>query len=81
MSPINLTHTAEGLLSSKQIIHIIHYIPIHIYSTALHLHVANTLLGSINCSDIYKSRSNRTDCSGNPMNHQNTTRLHAHALL
>lgn len=47
----------------------------------LHLDIASTLLGSINGSDIYKSRSNRMDCNGNPLNHQNTTGLHSHALL
>lgn len=57
------------------------YILIHISSTALHLDTASTLLSSINGSDIYKSRSNRMDCNGNPLNHQNTTRLHSHALL
>lgn len=79
--PINLTLTAEWSLSSKQTIHITHYIPIHICSTALHLDTANNLIGSINCADIYKSRSNRMDCNGNPLNHQNTTRLHTYALL
>lgn len=56
MLPINLTHTAEWSLSSKQIVHIAHYIPVHIYFTALHLDIANNFLGSVNCSDIYISR-------------------------
>lgn len=79
MLPINLTHTAEWSLSSKQIVHIAHYIPVHLYFTALHLDIANNL-GSVNCSDIYKSGSSRMDCSENPRNHWNTTRLHTSTI-
>lgn len=41
MLPINITHIAEDRLTLSKLL--IHYIPIHIYSTALHLDIASTL--------------------------------------
>lgn len=79
MLPINITHIAEDRLTLSKLL--IHYIPIHIYSTALHLDIASTLSSAALTALIDKSRSNRMDCNGNPVNHQNTTELHTHALL